>query len=476
MFTYNYKYESKLLIRSKWLPVLSILLLLLFGFAALNGTEKVVQRTHDITKAKKVVEKKDQQMLSLLDSIAQGVTVKAPYWTLPTSPMVIGNRHPRIAALEALPMSFIATGQSDLYTHYVQPTITGDDFTLNYTEMTSPIQLLFGSFDLSFVIIYLLPLLIIAFSYNLLSEEKENGSLKLLASQPIKIQHWLFQKLSLRFLWIAMLVVGALVVIFLFTGFDIITYGKQFGALLLVILSYMLFWFALAFLVNLRGRSSARNAVTMLGLWVAFVLLIPSVLNQLGSSLYPTPPRTAMINEMRSKKAEVAKKQDEILDNYLRDHPEYALNDSTQQRGFYHRYMATQKLVQEEMQPIVDTYEVQLQKQQTLIGHFKWISPAITVQETLNKLAGTSSKDYEDYRKQVTAFAKTWRAYLIPFLYNNQKFTAGDYPNLPKFQLDRKPYSTVTTVFFLLLLSAGLLGIGFTASKRLEKKFLLTDD
>lgn len=475
MLTYNYKYESKLLIRSKWLPVLSILLLLLFGFAIQNGIDKVTKRTDDIHKAQKIVQKNDQQMLGQLDSLAQGLKVNAPYWRLPSSPMVVGNRYPRIAALEALPMSFVATGQSDLYTHYVQPTVTGEDFTLNYTEMTSPIQLLFGSFDLSFVIIYLLPLLIIAFSYNLLSEEKENGSLKLLASQPIKIQHWLLHKLSLRFLWTAMLVVGALTTVLLLTGFDIITYGKTFGTLLLIILTYMLFWFTIAFLVNLRGRSSARNAVTMLGLWVAFVLLIPSVLNQLGSSLHPTPPRTAMINEMRSKKAEVAKKQDEILDNYLRDHPEYALNDSTQQRGFYHRYMATQKLVQEEMQPIVDSYEVQLQKQQTLIGQFKWISPAITVQETLNTLAGTSSKDYEHYRKQVTAFAQTWREYFIPFLYNNQKITVNDYPNLPKFQLERKPFSAVTTIIFLLLLSISLLGIGFAISKRIENRLLLTD-
>ena len=54
--------------------------------------------------------------------------------------------------------AFIATGQSDLFSHYVEPTVTGDDLSLSYTEMTSPVQLLFGSFDLAFVIIYLLSL------------------------------------------------------------------------------------------------------------------------------------------------------------------------------------------------------------------------------------------------------------------------------------------------------------------------------
>ena len=59
-----------------------------------------------------------------------------------------------------------------------------------------------------------------------------------------------------------------------------------------------------------------------------------------------------MINEMRELKAEVTKKQDEILDNYLRDHPEYAINDTTQRRSFWHRYMASQQLIKQELEPV----------------------------------------------------------------------------------------------------------------------------
>ncbi len=469
MLAYNFKYELKLLLRSRWIQLLSVMLLLLFGFSAFNGRQKVEKRQSDIGAAHKEMRENDAMMLILLDSVEHGLEVSVPYWTIPSSPMALGNYYPRVAAMEPQPMAFVSIGQADLFTHYVKPAVTGDDFALNFTEMTSPVQLLFGSFDLAFVIVYLLPLLIIAFSYNVLSAEKESGSLRLLASQPITIQNWVLQKLGLRFFWMAVLVIVTLALAFLFIGIDIVAQATSFLGFLALVLVYMLFWFALAFLVNLQAGSSAKNAVALLGLWVVFVLFVPSALNQLGNTLYPIPSRTLMINEMRSLKAEVAKKQDEILDNFLRDHPEYALNDTMQSRGFYHRYMASQRLIKGELSPIVKRYEEQLHKQQDWAGRFKWISPAIIVQESLNQIAGTSNKDYEDFRKQVITFAETWREHLIPFLYNNRDFSQEDYPNLPKFEFQPKPHTSTTVIVVLFLISFGLFLLGFLVSTSLRK-------
>ncbi|MFD2568584.1 DUF3526 domain-containing protein [Pseudotenacibaculum haliotis] len=470
MLKYNFKYDFKLLLRSRWIQLLSILLLLLFTFSVINGKQKVEKRSSDIATVKNEIEESDNKVLKLLDSIAQGQKVKASRWTIPTSPMAVGNYHPRVAAMEPQPFAFIATGQSDLYTSYIKPTVSGDDFALNFTEMTSPVQLLFGSFDLTFVIVYLLPLLIIAFSYNVLSAERESGSLRLLASQPIKIQTWVLQKLGLRFFWLSILAIGALLIVFLILGVDLFAQFSVFLELIALTLTYMLFWFSLAFVINVWSGSSAKNAVSMLGLWVIFVLLTPSLLNQLGSSLYPMPSRTLMINEMRTKKLEVSKKQNEILDNFLRDHPEYAINDPKQSRGFYHRYMASQELVKKELAPILESYELQLKKQQDLVNQMKWFSPALAMQESLNKLAGTSSADYEGYRNQVVNFAEAWRDYLIPFLYNNKKISKDDFKNLPEFQYQQGAGITSITALALLLISIGLVVIGFLISKGIQKK------
>lgn len=462
MLRYNFIYELRILLRSRWIQILSLLLLLLFSFSVMNGREKVENRQRDISIAKKEVKETDRTMLQLLDSVEQGYEVSASSWTIPTNPMTVANYHPRVAAMEPKTLAFISTGQADLFTHYVKPTASGDDFALNFTEMTSPVQLLFGSFDLAFVIVYLLPLLIIAFTYNVLSSEKEQGSLPLLASQPISIYKWVFQKLLLRFFWLSILVIFALATIMLIVG----VYPTAWGGVLTLlglILCYMLFWFALSFLVNLYARSSANNAVSLLGLWVVFVLLVPSVLNQLGSTLYPMPSRTLMINEMRVQKAEATKRQDEILDNFLRDHPEFALNDTTQSRTFWHRYMASQKLIKEELEPIVGRYEDQLLKQQQWSGNLQWLSPAIIVQESLNSLAGTSTDDYEGYRRQVISFAESWRSHFMPFLFNNDTFHKADYKELPQFEYRGREHNHVMkSILILFIMAVGLLVIGFT--------------
>ena len=468
MFKYNFIYELKQLIRSRWIQVLSLLLLILFGFAVFNGQQKTEKRLQDITKINTEIKTADEAMLKLLDSIEQGLQVSVPRWRLPNNPMALGNNYPRVAHMPPNSWAFIATGQSDLYTHYVKPEVAGDDFALGFTEMTSPIQLLFGNFDLAFVLVYLLPLIIIAFSFNILSHESESGSLKLLASQPISLKSWVLQKIGLRFFWLSLIIVVSLSIVFMVYATNPLENLSSFLNLMVIILAYMAFWFALGFLINIKSMSSAKNALALIGCWIFFVLIIPTVINQLGTSLHPMPSRTVMVNEMRKIKAETTKRQDEILDNFLRDHPEYAINDTSQSRSFWHKYIASQRLIKEELAPITEQYTLQLRKQQTWLDQFKWISPAMTLQESLNKMAGTSTEDYDNFRTQVLAFSETWRSHFMPFLYNNRSFTVADYSKLPTFKYQTKSYSTWLSASIILLIALGIASISFLATKRLK--------
>ena len=243
--------------------------------------------------------------------------------------------------------------------------------------------------------------------------------------------------------------------------------------LLALVLTYMLFWFGLAFLVNILGRSSSRNAVSLISLWVILVLLVPSVLNQMSDTLYPMPSRTLMINELRKMKTEVSSRQDEILDNFLRDHPEYALNDTAQSRGYYHRYMASQELVRKELEPIVSAFETQLRNRQDWLGTLRWLSPAIALQEALFKMAGTSSHDYEQFRRQVVGFSGVWRAHLMPYLYDNRPFTREDYADLPQFAYSPEPYRAAPVLLGLLLIAAVLFALGFTLHGNSHRSLVL---
>ncbi len=467
MFTNNLQYELKLLFRNNWLVVLLISIVLLFTFAAFNGKKNVSKRLHDISRMQTELHKKDSLMLTNLTKIENGEKVDIPYWNMPSEPMTIGYRHPRLAIMKPEPLSFLATGQSDMYTHFKSPTVYGNNFALDYSEMVNPIQLLFGNFDLAFVIIYILPLLIIAFTFNILSKEKELGTLRLLGAQPISIRSWLLQKMTIRFVLFSIITVIALTITII--SLDSFYSKINFIGLIMMIIGYVLFWFVLAYIINIKVNNSSKNAVALVGFWLVFVMILPATINQIGNAIYPTPSRLKMINEIRLIKKENEEKQNEIMNEYLRTHPELAQGNEQQKFGFWHNYFASEKIMQEKTKPLLAEYDTQLQKQQQLINIFKYFSPAILMQQSLNNIAGTSEKHYNDYKKQVLEFSYKWRNFLVPMLFKQQKFNIKSYNTMPNFTYKNRIGNTIW-IHLLALVSMSSLLLVFVTTVTSKKK------
>ncbi|KJD34488.1 hypothetical protein PK35_01450 [Tamlana nanhaiensis] len=469
MFSNNLLYEIKLLTRSKWLLILLVSIAMLFAFATFNGKKNVDKRLNDITVVKKELQKRDSVLVETLKVFEAGKKPDMPYWQKPNEPMTVGYQYPRLAIMKPQELSFLATGQSDMYTHFKSPKVYGNNFALDYSEMVNPVQLLFGNFDLAFVIIYILPLLIITFTYNILSKEKELGTLKLLGAQPIAIMSWLLQKLAIRYVIITLLTWIIVLLTMLLFSVNALAQVTNLIGLFLIIAAYVLFWFVAAFIVNVKINNSSKNALALIGVWLLLVMVIPATINQIGSALYPTPSRLKMINEIRLIKKENEEKQNEIMNDYLRTHPELAQNNDEQRFGFWHNYFASEKVMEEKTKPLLNDYDIQLKKQQHLISTFKYISPAILMQQALNNISGTSEKHYNDYKKQVFEFSVRWRNYLVPMLFKNEKFTLEDYSSMPQFNYENRIKNEVWFNFIALTLISLLLFF-VLGSKHLKDK------
>ena len=469
MFLNILTYEFKLLSRSKWLLILFFTIALLIGFASLNGSKNVDKRLADIKEVEQEFFQKDSIMLGTLKKIENGETVALPYWQLPSQPMTVGNRYPRLAIMHPETLSFIATGQSDMYSHFISPKVYGNNFALDYSEMINPVQLLFGNFDIAFVLIYIIPLLIIAFTYNVLSKEKELGTLPLLASQPISTHWWLLQKMIIRFIIFTTLTILALILAIAVFSLEGLTNVNGVLGLLLLITSYNFFWFAIAYIVNIKINDSSKNALTLIGFWLFLVLVIPATINQIGNTLYPTPSRLKMINEIRFIKKENEEQQNEIMDAYLRNHPELAQGREKEQFGFWHNYFASEKVMEEKTKPLLLAYDMQLKKQQGLLMTFKFLSPAIVMQQALNKVSASSELHYNDFKKQVFEFSKQWRNYLTPMLFKEQMFTVKNYNELPAFMYENRIKNDIWVNTLIIFMISGLVLLS-TTSKRLGNK------
>lgn len=451
MLRLNIVNELRSIFRNHWLTSISVLLMTLCLYAGWNGANHVAQRSVNITQAVNSMHENDILMAAQLDSIAEGFSVNLQPWWYPTSPTAVGDQYPRVAAFHPGPMTFISTGQSDMFSHYVKPIMTGESFTLGFTELTSPVSLLMGQFDLAFVIVYLLPLVIISFCYNILSIEKERGSLVMVGSSPLNVKVWLLQKVVVRFLAISLLLSLCLVLTLLLSGngftegtFDILSTTWIYSA----------FWFALAYLLNLRGKSSARNAIVMLGLWVVFVLAIPSLASQWANATYPVPSRALLVNEMRTLKAEVSKEQDKLLDDYLRNHPELIAvsGDSNASVRRTQQYFAAKDMVEQRIQPLLNTYNSRLEKQKTWVSRFAYLSPAILTQNSLNHIAETSSQHYDAYRQNVRDFAVEWRDFFLPITFEGKNFEKEMISEFPEFIFDKSGINSPLLVNSIALL------------------------
>jgi len=431
----NYKYEWISLIRDKGVIFLLILFFTITLFAVRNGSEKVTDRISAIQRERDKVEKIDVRTTAEIDSVERKLkALPKESWLDPRSLINVAWDGPRVVAMDPAPLALIATGQSDLFTHYAKPKVYGEAYTLGFSELSNPVQLLFGNFDLAFVCIYLLPLLVLAFCYNILSAEKESGVVKLTFSQPVSMYSWLLNKLIFRFVVLSGIVVFSITLALLFYSVDVATHAGVFLKLLLLLLLYILFWFMLAFVVNLFGKSSGNNAVTLVSIWLALVLLIPSIISQSATSLNPVPSRIHMIHQYRVADAEANKRADEILKNYYRDHPELAPKDTTQENRYAWilSYFASADIVDQSVRPIVNEYDAALAKQQAWVDKLRFLSPAILLQNGFNEIAGTSTAHYADFRKQVISFADVWKGYFKPRMFGNELMKAEEIAELPK--------------------------------------------
>ncbi|HMQ00620.1 MAG TPA: DUF3526 domain-containing protein [Cyclobacteriaceae bacterium] len=456
----QYTYEWIGLVRDRWIIILSLLIFCICLYAAYNGKEKVDERKEPISKALEEMKANDIMYAALIDSVEQGLKTDLPPWQNPQRLNVIGQRAARVAAFEPQALALISTGQSDLFTHIVKPRLYGEALSLGFSELSNPVQLLFGSFDLAFVFIYLLPLLVLAFSYNVLSAEKESGVLRLTLAQPVQLTNWLLNKLLLRFFALVLILVLALMLSLWLVDVSLLNHLGDIIKLLLALVAYVAFWFGLAFLVNLRGGSSGSNAVVLVSLWVVLVLLIPAFISQMANNLYPVPSRVRMITELRFAEAEAQKRADEILSSYYRDHPELARTDTNEQSlyPFWLGYFASQDEIRKAVEPIISEYENQLQAQQQTVTSLRFLSPATLLQEVMNELSGTSTRHYNSYRKQVVGFATAWREFFLPRMFRNEKMQKELMDDLPQFSFDAARIEQQYTSNTIFLLIYGLAG------------------
>jgi ABC-type transport system involved in multi-copper enzyme maturation permease subunit len=166
-----------------------------------------------------------------------------------------------------------------------------------------PLPVMFPLIDFTFIVTILLSLIALLFSYDSLSGEKEDGTLKLMLSNRLSRSKIILGKiiggtLTLLIPFLLSLIIGFLVILLnprvLWKGAD----WGAFGLILLGSILYFTFFYCLGIFISSRHHSSSSSIMTSLFVWVFFILIIPNLSPYIASFLVQTPSRIKIDREI----------------------------------------------------------------------------------------------------------------------------------------------------------------------------------
>jgi ABC-2 type transport system permease protein len=323
-------------------------------------------------------------------------------------------------------------------------------------NISNPATLALGHFDLAFLLVFLYPLLIIAFTHNTLSSEQEQGIWPLLCSQPVAASKVLAVKAIIRFLpvvvvWLLTLLVG---MFWLRLPLD-----QRLGLVLLISLAYLLFWFAASWLVISFKRSSNFNALTLLGVWLTLTILLPAALNVALATFLPVPEAFAVtVNQREGYHQQWDRPKAETMQRFFQRYPEYAAFQAPADKFSWGWYYAAQHLGDEDAAASSAQLRAKLKQRQQWTRRFAWFVPTINAQTTLNQIAQTELDDHLAYLDSVRSFHEQMRKHFYPALMRNDAPPPIDWQQLPRhrFNDEAQPPGVPITALSLLVISAGL--------------------
>lgn len=341
----------------------------------------------------------------------------------------IGYYHSTFAVHHPTPWASLALGQRDVNPYYVKLRLLGLQGQLYASENVNPAKALSGNFDLAFVLVYLLPLLIIALSFNLLSGEREQGILPLLLAQPVGPGLVVGAKLAFR---LALVLVLALGLSAGAMGWAQVPLDGRVGLWLALVGLYCLFWLGLAFVVTSWQRNSAFNAMALVGLWLGLVVLVPGLLNVYVSAARPVPQGLALTIKQRQEiHGGWDEPKAETMNRFFALYPQWRDTATIKERFVWRWYYAFQHLGDEAVRPLVAAYTDGLRQRYELVNRLSWLSPAISAQTSLNALAGTDLPAHLAFQQSATRYHDALREFYYPYLFNQVAFTHADYAREP---------------------------------------------
>jgi ABC-2 type transport system permease protein len=424
--------------------VLAISLSLLNGWATVGTQRRDVERISQENKDRlNDLKARAQRIEKEIQAGAVRESIPPPYG--PRHPVYAFAWGPQNAALPPAPLAVLSVGETDLnpIAYEVSTNVPLESFSV--TEQTAyPLKMLIGHFDYEFVVVYLLPLFIIAVPFNLISEERENGTLNLVLSQPISLRTLLLAKLGLRIFALFGVVLLTSGVGLAALGLDWHTQGMvpTLAVCCFAVIAYGLLWFAMAALVNLQFESSTSCALALASCWVLLVFLFPSFVNLTANTAFPMPSRVEFVNVRRALDASLDARKEALISRFFAEHPEHRRDAKYPELGkHYIGRVAGAEEMERQLGSLRESFRSQMEGQRRIHNLVRPFSVVAQVRDVLREASGSGRNRYQRFLGQIRTYQGEWRKYFWGRAFLLPPMSSTDYDGIPRFTFQEESLS-----------------------------------
>lgn len=322
-------------------------------------------------------------------------------------------------------LSALSIGQRDINPSIQNVTIRNLEAQKYDTDLNNPSNLLSGNLDFGFVIIYLFPLIIIAFTFNLLSEEKETGTWSLVAVQSSSILRFLFYKLSIRALLLYVMLTMLFIIAILILTLPV---NEALLAFILLSILYLAFWFSLCFWIVSFRQNSSFNSLTLLSVWVFLAILLPASANNFLANKYPVPESLNTMVKQRDglhEKYDMDKKI--TMDKFYAHYPQYKKYSLPDKSFSWLWYYAMQQMGDDESLQQRKEMRRKIVLREKASHSFSMVIPTMHTQLRFNELAQTSLSNHLKFLDSTNEFHEKMRLYFYPKIFENASVKNEDW-------------------------------------------------
>jgi len=284
----------------------------------------------------------------------------------------------------------------------------------------NPVIPLFPVVDILFIVAIVMSLLAFVFSYDAISGEREEGTLKLLLSYSVPrdrliLAKWIGGYLSLIVPFLIAVLAGAILVYF---SKDVGFRGQDWAALTLGFSASLVFigvMFSVGLFVSTRCARSSTSISILLFVWVIFALIVPNVSPYIADRFSPTPPISKMENQIREEIANIVSNFQKEMIQYRMEHR----NDLRTPEGskafmewITKKYEELKVAMNEASERAFEDFERKVRAQEDVTKTLSRLSPIASYTYAATDIAGTGTAAERRLRDALKRYRQDFLDYI----------------------------------------------------------------